>query len=203
MRFIIGISLLAATAFLLPIVLEAQQQPAAAVASPPEFDLAFTYSAQRSNIVNTGNIFWPESGGTAELSALLSHGFGLAANLGGAHASNIVPGVDLTMITATFGPRYTWSHALGGDREKRIRFFGQALVGVSFGMDSEFPFPSGVKSSAHCFALQVGGGVDLALWRHVALRPLQADWLRTEFPNFTTGVQNNMRLSAGIVFRFP
>jgi hypothetical protein len=52
------------------------------------------------------------------------------------------------------------------------------------------------------FALQVGGGVDLRLSPHFAIRPLQADWLRTQFPNGATNVQNDLRLGAEIVFRF-
>jgi peptidoglycan-associated lipoprotein len=49
--------------------------------------------------------------------------------------------------------------------------------------------------------LQVGSGVDLHLSLHIALRPLQADWIRTEFDNASTNVQNNLRLGAGMVFR--
>jgi hypothetical protein len=49
----------------------------------------------------------------------------------------------------------------------------------------------------------VGGGVDIGLSPHFALRVFQADWLRTQFPNADTNVQNNFRVAAGIVFRIP
>jgi opacity protein-like surface antigen len=200
MRFNIGILLLAAATFLVPAVLQAQQS--AAGTSNPELDLAVTYGAQRSNLT-PGSIFWLQ-GGTAELSATLYHGFGLAVDVAGAHASDISPtGVGLTMVTTTAGPRYTWSHRLGDNPQKRLNIFGQALIGWSHASDSLFPTAGGTKPSANSFALQIGGGVDVTLSRRFAIRALQADWLRTQFPNDTTGVQNNMRLGAGIVFRFP
>ena len=201
MRFIVSGLLFVGTAFLLPTALEAQQQSTTAE-SRPEIDLAVTYTAQRSNLT-TSPIFWPQGAGV-ELSTIVYHGFGVAANIAGTHASDISSlGQDLTMVTATFGPRYTWSHRIHGQPDKRINVFGQALIGIAFGLDSAFPSTSGLQSSADSFALQIGGGVDLAFSRHFAVRPLQAEWIRTQFPNATTGVQNNMRLSAGVVFRFP
>jgi hypothetical protein len=77
------------------------------------------------------------------------------------------------------------------------------LIGQSWGFDSYFPSASGVQTDATSFAFHVGGGVDLGLSRHFAVRVLQADWLRTQFPNASTNVQNNLGLSAGIVFRIP
>jgi len=34
-----------------------------------------------------------------------------------------------------------------------------------------------------------------------AIWTLHADWIRTQFPNGTTSVQNNLRLGAGVVIR--
>lgn len=81
--------------------------------------------------------------------------------------------------------------------------FGQGLIGQAWGFNSYSPSPSGVQTDAVAFALEVGGGVDVGLSRHFAFRPIQADWPRTQFPNGTTNVQNNLRLAAGLVFRIP
>jgi hypothetical protein len=51
-------------------------------------------------------------------------------------------------------------------------------------------------------ALCIGGGVNVALRHRLALRAFEADWLRTQLPDGTTNVQNNLRLGAGLVFRF-
>jgi outer membrane protein OmpA-like peptidoglycan-associated protein len=55
------------------------------------------------------------------------------------------------------------------------------------------------------FALTAGGGADLRVHRHFAIRLIQAEYLMTRFPDTSSGnsaTQNDMRLSSGIVFRF-
>lgn len=164
--------------------------------SQPEVDLALTYANQYSNLVRGGN-FWLQ-GGTAELSAGLYRGFGVVANVSGTRIENINgSGRDLTMITTAFGPRYTWE-----TNSRKIAVFGETLIGESHGANSAFPTIRGFQTDSNSFALLLGGGIDLRLSRHFAVRPFQAEWLRTQFPNGTTNVQNNLRLESGIVLRF-
>jgi len=57
-----------------------------------------------------------------------------------------------------------------------------------------------------------GGGLDLGLTKHIALRLAQVDYVRSQLSSFdalSTGLfgnlgghQNDLRYSAGIVFRF-
>ncbi len=163
--------------------------------SRPEVDVAVTYAAQRSNIT-PGDFFWRQ-GGTAELSAELFHGFGFAVNFAGAEASDIVStGINLDTLTITAGPRYAWRPS-----SQRFSVFGQGLVGESHGWNSLFPKAGAAVSSADSLALQVGGGVDFRVGQRLAVRPIQADWVRTQFPNATTNVQNDLRLGAGVVLR--
>jgi outer membrane immunogenic protein len=107
------------------------------------------------------------------------------------------------MVTANFGPRYTHYTPIGAEGKRSVAIFGQGLIGQAWGFNSYFPTASGVQTDYISFALQVGGGVDIGLSRHFAVRVFQADWLRTEFPNADTNVQNNFRVAAGIVFRIP
>jgi hypothetical protein len=161
-----------------------------------EVDLAVTYTAERSNLV-TNPIFWRQ-GGAAALSAEFYHGFGIGVNVDGSRVANINgSGVNLTSITTTFGPRYEWLSKSG-----RYVVFGEGLIGVSNGLDSVFPSAGGALKEYNTFALQVGGGVDLRVGHHIALRPIQVDWVRTEFPNARTNVQNSLRLGGGLVVRF-
>ena len=186
---------------LLPCALSAQQVPAKN--AEPELSLAITYNAQRGIVTSSGNGFWTQGGG-AELMATFYHGLGIAADVTGTHASNISPsGVDLTMVTATFGPTYTWGLPRHGKSQREWKIFGESLLGVANGLDSVFPNAAGAQSSSNSLALQVGGGADLDLSRHIAVRVLQADWLRTELPNAASNVQNNLQLGAGIVFQLP
>lgn len=162
-----------------------------------EVDLAVTYTAQRSSLT-TGNFFWRQ-GGSFELSTEMYRGLGIVINVAGSEVKNIQgSGIDLDTLTTIFGPRYTWHHHAG-----KVAVFGQGQIGESHGWNSLFPATGGATSDFNTFALQVGGGLDLRLGRHFAVRPVQADWIRTQFPNGTTNVQNNLRLGAGMVLRIP
>lgn len=193
--------LLLVASLLMTAKVQAQQKGTASVGHQ-EVDFAVTYTEQYSNLVSTPT-FW-HSGGAAELSAQLYHGLGLAANVAGTQTGNAADsGVGLSLVTATFGPRYTYYHPVGAAQKRSLAVFGQGLIGQAWGFNSYFPSPTGVRTDDIAFALQVGGGVDIGLSRHFGIRVFQADWVRTQFPNGTTNVQNNFRLAAGVVFRFP
>jgi outer membrane immunogenic protein len=182
--------------------LRAQQSATVDAPGSREADLAVTYTEQYSNLVSTST-FW-HGGGGAELSAPIYRGLGMAANVTGTETSNAAnSSVGLTLVTANFGPRYTYRHPLGHQRNRNVAIFGQALGGLAWGFNSYFPSSSGAQTNYVSFDLQLGGGVDLGLSRHFGLRVFQGDWVRTEFPNGTTNVQNNLRLAAGVVFRIP
>jgi hypothetical protein len=160
------------------------------------FEVAFTYDGALSEQVANSH-FWLQ-GGSAQIHGQFYGGLGVVADIAGAHIANIhSSGVGLDLVTATFGPRYTWSPA-----HARYSLFGQGLAGEAFGLNSGFPNPSGAMTSAHSLAVEAGGGVNVRLAPHLALRAVEADYLRTQLPNATNNVQNNLRLGAGIVFRF-
>jgi peptidoglycan-associated lipoprotein len=110
-----------------------------------------------------------------------------------------------------FGPTVTAS--LG-----RSAVFAHALFGAahsSLGAGVGIPIIGGVSTSitsANAFAMAFGGGIDIGLTRHLAIRALQVDYLRTQFnatDALTTGLssslgnrQNSFRYSTGVVFRF-
>ena len=86
-----------------------------------------------------------------------------------------------------FGPRL--SVPVG-----KVRPFAEVFVGVAhIHTGGSLPSPSNTS-----FAYAVGGGLDYRLFGPVAAR-VEGDYLRTKFYSST---QNNLRLSAGIVFRF-
>jgi hypothetical protein len=123
---------------------------------------------------------------------------GVVADVGALHTGDTNgTGAGLDLVTATFGPRYTqsWAH-------HRHALFCEALAGEVHGFDSVFPTATGVASGADSLALQVGGGMNLQFSRHLAMRAFEASWLRTQLPNATTGVENNLRIGTGLVFKF-
>ena len=106
-------------------------------------------------------------------------------------------------VTATVGRSAVFAHALFGE--------ARASLGAGVGI----PIIGGISTditSANAFAMAFGGGVDIGLTRHLAIRAVQVDYLRTQFnatDALTTGLssslgnrQNSFRFSSGIVFRF-
>ncbi len=160
-------------------------------------DIAVDYNPLLANIV--GRNSFSMQGGSVQVHGQFWHGLGVVGDVSGLHTADTggSSGVGLDLVTATFGPRYTWSPAY-----RRYAFFGQLLVGEAHGMNSVFPNPAGANESANSLALYVGGGFNLRLKHHLVLRAFQADWLRTQLPNATTNVQNNLRVGAGLIYRF-
>ena len=126
------------------------------------------------------------------------HGWGVVADVAGLHEGNIQSsGAGVDLVTATFGPRYTWQPARG-----RSTYYGQALAGVADGFNSDFPASAGAQSNSKSLALKLGGGFNIDLTPRIGLRAIEANWLRTQFPNSSTGVQGNCQLETGFVLRF-
>jgi peptidoglycan-associated lipoprotein len=91
--------------------------------------------------------------------------------------------------------------------------FGEAHSSLGAGVS--VPIVGGISTgltSANAFAMAFGGGIDIGLTRHLAIRAVQVDYIRTQFNSIdalTTGLsssfgnrQNSYRYSTGIVFRF-
>jgi peptidoglycan-associated lipoprotein len=79
--------------------------------------------------------------------------------------------------------------------------FGQGRIGESHDFDSVFTDSGGAQTSASSFALEAGGGFDWRVSRRFAVRPIEANWLCTQFNNGSITVQNNLPLGAGVVQR--
>jgi hypothetical protein len=55
------------------------------------------------------------------------------------------------------------------------------------------------------FATAAGGGLDVAITPHLAIKPIQVEYLTSQVASFTTNrnsFQNDLRYSAGVVLRF-
>jgi hypothetical protein len=163
---------------------------------PTRLDLSVTYVGGHSLKANTSENFWMQ-GGSIELGANVVRGWGIAANVTGAHAGSIgTSSLPLSLVTTTFGPRYRW-HA-----DRRLSLYGEGLIGEANGFRSIFPTNTGSQPDANSLATQVGGGIDYSFSGRFAIRVFDAAWSRTQLPNSTDNVQNNLLLDAGVVLRF-
>jgi hypothetical protein len=125
--------------------------------------------------------------------------------------SPIFPGgasgnVEGNLFTYLFGPQIKvrahhvqpYAHLLFGGAHTNV--YGNAFKTLCQPLVNGCTFSKG--PTAEAFAMDFGGGVDIPVAKHFAIRPAQFDYLLTRFSNPFTGAnnQNNFRYSAGIVF---
>jgi outer membrane immunogenic protein len=114
------------------------------------------------------------------------------------HGSSISSGAyDLTLSSFTAGLRYRPL------LQPRWNPFGQVLVGVAHASGSLVEGDTPASSDAALtFASVIGGGLDYRLHRHWSVRLIEADYLLTTYSNRVNDHQNNVRIGAGITYRF-
>jgi outer membrane immunogenic protein len=180
----------------------ANAQAAKPSTEKPAAEISITYSALHGN-VPPGNCgcFWMR-GGSGELTLPVWRPVSGVAEISGERLQKFpgLPTIGLTLVSYMAGPRYT--HPL----PHRLSPFAQALFGGVHGFDSYFPSANGGPSgAATSFAMAAGLGLDIALRPHLLLRAIQADYHYMQLPNNAlnpANQQHNIRLSAGLVFRF-
>jgi peptidoglycan-associated lipoprotein len=161
-------------------------------------DLALGYNYTHSNAPPDGCGCFHFNGGSVSASLMLNSQWRIAGEFGAAHAGS-VPSSTLspTMTTYLIGPRYNLTKG-----SHRVVPFANLLLGAAHVSDGYFPSGSSSSTAATAFAMAAGGGMDISLGKHMAVRPIEADYLLTRFPNADNSRQNNVSLTSGIVFRF-
>jgi outer membrane protein OmpA-like peptidoglycan-associated protein len=163
---------------------------------PARLDLAGGYTFTRANAPPATCGCFDMNGGFASGTFNLGEWFGIEGRFTMGHASNISSlDQNLTLMTFTGGPKVTW-------RTDHFSPYGDFLIGGARGSGSYFPSASSFKTSATSFAWSTGGGIDVRLSDRLSLRAVDAQFLRTGFPNASTNTQNHLQISAGIVFHF-
>jgi outer membrane immunogenic protein len=162
------------------------------------FDAYITYSQMRANAPVGGcGCFWM-NGGMGGFSIPLWRNFSGVVEAGG-NTTNHIPQFN-TGLSLLYG--------MGGLRIRvpnhtRFQPFGQGLFGGVHGFDGYFPDRVGKLPTSYdtSFALTVGGGLDIAVSKHIWIRAVQADYFYSELRNLQGDRQNQLRLGAGVVFR--
>jgi hypothetical protein len=169
--------------------------------APPyaPLEISFSYSYARSNAAPGQCGCFNMNGGSSEVALHAFRALSVVADLTGERAATIgaSAGDGLSLVSFTVGPRF--SHRFAGGK---FTPFVQGLVGAAHGFDGLFPGSGGTLSgAASALAVLAGGGLDLTIHQHIAIRAIQADYLRTQLPNGQGNEQNLLRLGAGIVLR--
>jgi hypothetical protein len=157
--------------------------------STPKFEVGVNYSWLHVNSANfdlqrTGN------GGSGYFEYNLNKTVGLVADFGG--YANTRTGIDDKLLTYMFGPRFNWRHS-------RLTPYAQFLFGGGYVWNN----PAGVSTTQNAFATAAGGGLDYQLTNHMAIKPIQVEYVMTQIDSARGfgSHQNDVRYSAGIVFR--
>jgi outer membrane protein OmpA-like peptidoglycan-associated protein len=161
-------------------------------------DLAVTFAVERAQAVSNQK-FWFKGGG-ADAAVTFWKGLGLAATLTGDQASNVADGVDVNKLSYLGGPRYTFTAWKAQKGPRRLQVYGQGLFGGVHGFDGLYPADGEAKTSANSFAIQAGGGLNLYLTKRWGVRLLEADYVRSNLPNASDDVQNDLRLAFGVTY---
>ena len=122
---------------------------------------------------------------------------GVVADLGAYHNggdANFNP----TTFSYLFGPR------LSLRKSAKFTPYVQALFGGARVSTSLVDPNTGNSVVQNGFAAAFGGGLDIRVTDHMAVKPFQIEYLMTQVPNIWSpnNTQNNIRYSAGVVFRF-
>ncbi len=132
------------------------------------------------------------TGGSGQIEYNANHWLGVVGDLGGFRATSSGSGSFAgAVFTYLLGPRVNF-------RRGKVTLFAQTLFGGVWTTD-------GIAQSTgpeNNFAMTVGGGIDFKVSRLLCVRPVQAEYFMTTIPDGLGNRQDNLRLSAGVVFRF-
>ena len=118
----------------------------------------------------------------------------MVGEFSGCKVTGLPSGVSAHTFTYLVGPRLTYRGSGGFEP------FAEALFG---GMNASASISGSVSGSSNAFAMAIGGGADYKVTKSVAIRLVQFDYLYTKFNlGPASQHQNNVRIQAGIVFRF-
>src|SRR5271157_1601641 len=132
----------------------------------PKYETGLNYSWLHVNSANydyqrTGN------GGSGYFEYNLNKTLGLVADFGG--YANTRTGFDDKLMSYMFGPRFNL-------RRGKFTPYAQFLFGGAY----LFSNNSGISQSKNAFASAAGGGLDWQVSNHMAIKPIQVEYVMTQ-----------------------
>ena len=154
----------------------------------PKYEIGLNYSWLHVNSAN-GDYQRNGNGGSGYFEYNLNRIVGLVGDIGG--YANTSSGKNGRLLTYMFGPRFNWRHS-------RLNPYVQFLFGGAYLWNNPH-----YSTTQNAFATAAGGGLDYRLTDHIAIKPIQVEYVMTQL-NSANGFgshQNDVRYSAGVVFR--
>ena len=133
------------------------------------------------------------NGGYGSAVINLPHGFSIVADLAAVHTNTVgTTTQSITVFNFLFGPRYRFRPVF-----RRYTPYAQVLGGGSQERSS-YATVQNVQGAA----FSIGGGVSTKINRRFGWTILEADWVQSRLPNAHNNLQNDLRISSGVSFRF-
>jgi hypothetical protein len=162
----------------------------------PRVEVGLDYSWLHVNSANydfqrTGN------GGSGYIEYNINSLVGLVGDFGG--YANTRTGINDKALTYLFGPRFNM-------RRQRWTPYLQFLFGGAYAWSG----PNGFQQNQNTFATAAGGGVDFNWTNRISIKPIQVEYVMTQFDSAALGGstkgfgdhQNDLRYLAGVVMKF-
>jgi len=182
-------------------------------------DVFVGYSLFRVNSAQQKVPAFFANGGVGTVAWNINNHLGVEAEVAGHHNGSTF---DTTTFSYLFGPRVSYGRAKRFDPYVHGLFGGMHLATSVDASSALVPTPHPVpvpssgryESSQDHFAFALGGGVDIKLTHYILFRPVQIDYVHTQFqtPTFlattqglgpsTNKSQNNVRFAVGYVFNW-
>lgn len=171
-----------------------------------QYEAYLGYNFVRFNANSDSIPSFSANGGDAQFVYNFNRWLGGVADFGAVTLGSINDtGINMTVLNFVAGPRFTFH------KESRFRPFLEVLFGGYYATASSLvvvinPLVSQrLVASRTGFAMLAGGGLDIKVSEHIALRPIEADYYLARPVSFITGEsvnRNNFRYTAGVNFLF-
>ncbi|MGA2632600.1 MAG: outer membrane beta-barrel protein [Terracidiphilus sp.] len=167
-------------------------------ASTTSGDVALTYNWERTNAQPGDCGCIGLNGGGISGSWNVRPRLAAVAEISGEHAGNVSPtGDSLTLTSYLAGARYRvpqpWQRGPHAPQP-----FVQLLLGAGHAGGGI----AGAGDGTFAFVTRMGGGIDVPVRPHFAVRIIQIDYDLTTYQNSVNDHQNDLVLGAGVVFRW-
>ena len=134
-------------------------------------------------------------GWNGSLSVSADKTFGFTVDASGHYQDNIIERSRFFSLLA--GPRFT-------ARNEHATTFAHVLLGGIHQHERVETLTEHFTTHGNAFAVAIGGGVDVNVTPHFAVRAIQAEYVLSKFNRAASGkaIQHNARVGIGVVFRF-
>jgi outer membrane immunogenic protein len=171
-----------------------------AVRHPRDFEVFGGYSYMRSTIALSSTPL-SLNGGSVSMAVYFNDRLSIVGDFGLYRQDNVAgQGFNLIFSTYQFGPRLRFSNATRATPFVHFLWGAGHAGGTLYTRSLGYGVPP--LGANYTFVLTAGGGADWRVSSRISIRMIEAEYMHSEFLNFSGNRQENIRVSTGVVFNF-